>query len=323
MMTELSFVIPAYNVEKYIERCLNSIYSQDVEESRYEVIVIDDGSTDSTVHLLREIQKEHENMQVVSQKNQGPSTARNKGIALSKGKFIWFVDSDDHIAEGSVTSLLSHVPDSDIDILYFTYNEVSMNGSIKQGPKQPVAKNILMSGKRALAEGFYPTSVWLALWNREYLNSLSLQFNTEIMYAEDSLFSFQALVQSHNVMFVDDAYYVYERREGSSTTKTGKEKLLKQKTSDIIVAKFIMDMSEEYREKDQELADMIACHSRKMTFGLLFEILKNRRTWKKLGISQSLIRIMEKYEMYPLRKPYGSLKKRIISQLLNQRQLMC
>lgn len=321
-MIELSFVIPAYNVEKYIERSLNSIFSQDVDESRYEVIVIDDGSMDGTVGLLKQMQENHTNLQVVSQRNSGPSVARNKGIKLSKGEYIWFVDSDDYIVEGSVMKNLELTSKYSMDILYFTYNEVDVDGSLKNGGKQPVIKNKLVSGKQALKEGFYPSSVCLALWNREYLCRLALQFNSDIMYAEDSLFSFQALVQSHKVMFIDDTYYIYEKREGSSTTKTGKEKLLIQKMSDIIVAKAIMDMAVDNQRKDTELSQLMENHGKKMIFGLTYEIFKNRKEWQEKGISQPLLKEMQKNGMYPLKKPYGSFTKALLAFVLNRKCIL-
>ncbi len=318
-MIELSFVIPAYNVEKYIERCLNSIFSQNVDESLYEVIVIDDGSTDNTLELLNREAKKHGNLHVITQENQGPSVARNNGIELSKGKYIWFVDSDDYIVEGSALKILELTSQYLMDILYFTYNEVDMDGCLKNGGKQPVTKNKLLSGKQALKEGFYPTSVCLALWNRDYLWRHSIQFNSDIMYAEDSLFSFQALVQSHKIMFVDDAYYIYEKREGSSTTKTDKEKILKQKMSDIFVSKKIMDMAFEIMGKDAELSQLMENQAKKMIFGLTYEIFRNRREWKKKGISPLLLNEMEKRGMYPLKKPYGSFPKAVLAFVLNQK----
>lgn len=321
-MIDISFIIPAYNVEAFIERCLNSIFFQNVDESRYEVIVIDDGSSDGTVGLLKQMQEIHTNLQVVSQRNSGPSVARNKGIELSKGEYIWFIDSDDYIVEGSITKLSDLISKYSMDILYFTYNEVDMDGCLKNGGKQPVTKNKMVSGKQALKEGFYPTSVCLALWNREHLWSHTLQFNSDIMYAEDSLFSFQALAQSHKVMFVDDANYVYEKREGSSTTKKGKEKLLKQKMSDIIVAKAIMDMAVDNKGKDTELSQLMENHVKKMIFGLTYEILKNRKEWQKEGISHLLLNEMEGRGMYPLKKPYGSFAKALFAFVLNRKCIL-
>jgi glycosyltransferase involved in cell wall biosynthesis len=118
-MIELSFVIPAYNVEKFIGRCLNSIYSQSVDENRYEVIVVDDGSTDNTLNILKKLTERHKNLRVFSQENQGVSIARNRGLEMAVGKYVWFVDADDYIMPNAFVVLSVFASDNHLDVLFF------------------------------------------------------------------------------------------------------------------------------------------------------------------------------------------------------------
>lgn len=95
MTKVLSIIIPAYNVENYIVRCLSSIYQPNSDESRFEVLVIDDGSTDNTLLVANEFSSSHSNIRVIHKPNGGVSTARNIGLDKSIGKYIMFVDADD------------------------------------------------------------------------------------------------------------------------------------------------------------------------------------------------------------------------------------
>lgn len=95
---KLSIIIPVYNTEKYVGECLDSSVEQDILKNEYEIICIDDGSTDGSLNVLTEYSNKYENIHVYSQKNQGVSAARNAGISVASGKYVWFVDSDDYIA---------------------------------------------------------------------------------------------------------------------------------------------------------------------------------------------------------------------------------
>lgn len=115
----LSIIIPFYNVEEYIERCLNSIVSQPVLSEQFEIIAINDGSKDKSLDIAEQIAKQQSNMIVVSQENKGQSAARNHGVRLAHGKYIWYVDSDDWIEEGCLTHILPILKESDVDLFNF------------------------------------------------------------------------------------------------------------------------------------------------------------------------------------------------------------
>lgn len=106
---KLSIIIPVYNTENYLKQCLDSCLNQKVSENEYEIVCIDDGSTDSSQKILNEYSEAHSNLHIYKQSNQGVSNARNQGIIFSKGDWLWFVDSDDYISENSVSELLKIV----------------------------------------------------------------------------------------------------------------------------------------------------------------------------------------------------------------------
>ena len=127
---KLSIIIPVYNVEKYVLRCLDSCYRQDLPESDYEVICVDDGSTDNSSSLIETFAKKHNNIVVLHQSNAGQSAARNYGLKKAKGDYIWFIDSDDWIQPNVIKRLLIQAYQENLDTLCFTFQYADENGEI-------------------------------------------------------------------------------------------------------------------------------------------------------------------------------------------------
>ena len=120
----LSIVIPVYNVEPFIRGTLDSIYKQGVDESLFEVIVVNDGTLDNSMAIVEMFADAHTNLAIINQKNQGLSAARNSGIKVAKGDYIWVVDSDDSITENSISQALGEITrHPDVEMFCFDLNE--------------------------------------------------------------------------------------------------------------------------------------------------------------------------------------------------------
>ena len=115
----LSIIIPAYNVDQYLDRCIESCESQDIHQNDYEIIIVNDGSCDKSLNIANALANKYSNVNVISQENQGLSIARNTGMTLAKGNYIWFVDSDDYIVKNCVGSVLALCEKNDLDIPSF------------------------------------------------------------------------------------------------------------------------------------------------------------------------------------------------------------
>ncbi len=115
----LSIIVPVYNVEKFLSECLDSVLKQDIPKERYEIICVNDGSKDSCGEILDSYSKKYDNIVIVNQENQGPSSARNSGIKVARGKYIWFIDSDDKIHTNILSCLLGGIKDNDVLFLSF------------------------------------------------------------------------------------------------------------------------------------------------------------------------------------------------------------
>ena len=103
---DLSIIVPIYNVEKYVRTCIESIFRQGLDENRFEVIIVNDGTQDKSMEVIADIIVRHKNIIVINQENQGLSVARNNGIAVAKGEYLLMPDSDDMLIDHSVEPLL-------------------------------------------------------------------------------------------------------------------------------------------------------------------------------------------------------------------------
>ena len=132
----ISLIAPAYNVEKYIEACVHSCENQDLPRDSYEIIIVNDGSTDSTYSTIERLSGVYENIRIVTQKNQGLSVARNNGFKLARGKYVWFIDSDDCISSNCLGKCLEIMERDDLDawslLLQFRLGRYFLTNSIQK-----------------------------------------------------------------------------------------------------------------------------------------------------------------------------------------------
>lgn len=122
---QLSIIIPVYKVEKYIRDTLQSIYRQQYDENLFEVIVINDGTPDDSMRIVAEFTNKHANLHIINQKNQGLSCARNAGLKIAQGEYVWFVDSDDTVTEESIGKVIECIERSKADVIGFSILKVS------------------------------------------------------------------------------------------------------------------------------------------------------------------------------------------------------
>lgn len=128
----LSIIIPVYKVEKYIRDTLQSIYRQQYDENLFEVIVVNDGTPDDSMCIVAEFTNKHVNLHIVNQKNQGLSCARNAGLKIAKGEYVWFVDSDDTVTEGSIGKVIECAEKSKADVMGFSMLKVSEANKVSE-----------------------------------------------------------------------------------------------------------------------------------------------------------------------------------------------
>jgi glycosyltransferase involved in cell wall biosynthesis len=183
----------------YIEKCLRSCIEQNVSPAEYEVIVINDGSKDRTLDIVLEIMNDHQNIKVFSQKNSGLSVSRNRGLDIAKGKYIWFIDSDDYIERNCLGDICDKL--HDIDVLTLGYKKI-------RGDKVSYFRNTEKNVKDGddLLNYDILTPVQLYIMNRFFLKKTSLTFFVGIFH-EDLEFTPRMLYYAKKVEFYDKFVY--------------------------------------------------------------------------------------------------------------------
>lgn len=219
----ISIIIPVYNVEKYLRQCLDSVLSQTY--TNYEVIMVDDGSTDSSRDICDAYNDGDERFQVIHQNNKGLSVARNTGFQASTGAYIYFLDSDDWIEKTTLEKLIFHAEETDADFVFFdgkSFEDSKKGYRIRQGylrkRKYPIGSGIEVFD--ALQQsGDFKSAVPTYLWKRSFLLDNQMSFYPGILY-EDMIFSFEAFCKAQRVAHCYEA--LYHRRIRANSIMTAK-----------------------------------------------------------------------------------------------------
>ena len=215
---KLSIIIPAYNVEKYIDRCLYSVLSQDISHKEYEIIVVDDGSNDLTPEILNDWGLKYDNIKIFTQQNLGQSAARNFALTKAEGDYIFFVDADDKIEFNTLTNLIEISKKNDLDILRFNFFNseiISFNGNF----------NSIYSG---IDFFLFCDGIWspcIQLFRREFIISNGYFFKTGIT-SEDAELIPRIYLNAKKSMAVNISVYYYMYNP-LSTTKEKKYDIIR------------------------------------------------------------------------------------------------
>jgi len=245
---KLSIIVPMYNVEHYIERCVLSCLAQNMDSSDYEIIVVNDGSEDGSLAVVERMMQFNDNIVLINQKYKGVSAARNIGIKAAKGENIWFVDSDDRIEEGIAPHLLEITAKNRLDVLCFDFSfEFEDNGEIRKSPSKGESGTV-MYGPQFTSKVTMPPAPWPALYRREYLLENELCFKEGIIH-EDMEFTPRAYWLAKRIMYVNVNAYYYCQRKGSIM----KSERSRQRSTDLLtVADSLYEFMVAHISRDDE-----------------------------------------------------------------------
>lgn len=226
---KISVILPCYNMERYIEETIKSVLNQSLKD--FEIICLNDGSTDRTLQILNKYQNLYPNIRVISNENHGVGYERNIGIQSSKGKYIYYMDSDDLIKENCFETLYSYAEKDNLDIIYFEADSFYDTEEIKQKFPQfqtlyhrKKEYNGIYKGRDLYIEmenaGDVKMSVGIQFTKREFLIKNNIRFE-EMHTFEDNLYTLQVMLRAERARCIKDNLYL--RRVRNDSIMTGKK----------------------------------------------------------------------------------------------------
>lgn len=213
-MLRLSIIVPVYNVEQWLLRCLESLYRQKLSEKEFEVVIVNDGSIDDSLNIAKMFAANHTNVNIINRENGGLSAARNTGLGNAKGNYVWFVDSDDFIEPNSIKHPLEYAEKYQLDVMCFYFQLAHENGGTEQFGYKPRHSGTVLSGPDFVSETGFVMSPWAAIYRREFLLEQDLKFMEGILH-EDEEFSPRAQFLAKRIAHLPDVVYNYFQRSGS------------------------------------------------------------------------------------------------------------
>jgi glycosyltransferase involved in cell wall biosynthesis len=210
----LSIIIPFYNSETYFDRCLNSIVTQLTQET--ELLLINDGSEDNSLNIVSKYLKNDSNIRIFNKKHSGVSDSRNFGLDHSLGSFIVFWDSDDVIANNSISKILEIIKNKQFDVLLFYFSHMSNKKKVET--KRHCLSNINV--KESLNKIYFDDRicgyVWNKCFNKKAIINWKLKFDENILVSEDELFVISCLVKAKSIMICNEVFYFYRNNDDST-----------------------------------------------------------------------------------------------------------
>lgn len=244
----LSLIVPVFNAAAYLPECLDSLLMQDISQEDYEIICVNDGSTDHSLRVLQTYAQSHPNIVIVDKENGGVTTARNAGLAAARGEYIWFVDSDDFLKCNVFGKLQASIRRHNCDRLIigcYIFDDV-----LSEAEKQ------LSEECRLPLNGPGCNSICVrSLFRRSFLESHNLFFShPELTHGEDGMFMYEVCRHTPSQVFVDEAIYFYRIHSGSAETSDSVPGLMKKFRSYLRIAQLLREYYQN-GSRDAQTAD--------------------------------------------------------------------
>ncbi|NCD08673.1 MAG: glycosyltransferase [Negativicutes bacterium] len=257
----LSVIIPVYNTEAYVEEAVRSIMNQTFRD--LEIIIIDDGSTDNSLTVIKKLAVEDNRIAYYPQTNQGQSVARNVGIEKARGEYIYFMDSDDVLEEEAFASCVEMVAREKLDFVLFNaeiFNEHDYFDIRFDYKKPQLDEHVVYSGKSMISEMLtqqtYRCSPCIHFISLKTINSLSLRFYPGIIH-EDELFTALLYLQASRVGYINNAFFKRRFRQDSVMTR---KYSMKNVNSYLVVVEQLKNFSNVDERKTTDLVDLLIAY---------------------------------------------------------------
>lgn len=275
----LSVIIPVYNAEETLERCVKSLYRQGMNELSFEVLLINDGSTDRSLELCNSLSSLHTNIRVINKENGGVASSRNVGLSQARGRWIAFLDDDDYLLDnGYAKAFLPFSQRKDIDVIrYFS--------SYDSSPIQPIEDGVISEGRvwdlLKANKTFLPSFVWLQFYKREYIHRHNFCFQNVAMF-DDYVFASSVFLSNPYLLTVKANILRYSVREGNGTSNHSPSYSRKVARGVADSYKILCDIAKKYHvTKDSELWNIcLSFMNERKKYGIT-RILSSKYSYKE------------------------------------------
>jgi glycosyltransferase involved in cell wall biosynthesis len=299
----LSIIIPMFNVEQYIEKCVESVYNLGMADSEFEVIIINDESPDKSLEIATKFTIEKKNATIISQENKGLGGARNKGIERAKGEYLLFLDSDDFLLPERLKLAVSVAKNNNLDVLEFGAQGVDEFGKILY-TRATSSRDRIINGIDYCREIRYMDSACNKLYKRDFLDQNKLEFKERI-FIEDYEFNTRVFARAQRVMAIPTIVSNFFQNSNSITRSTNPEKTEKMKR-DIIQVIRIIDT--ERIQAQRENVDFYNQRLSYLTATLFYQLLKANASFRSfLDLKNQLMKeqiLFLDYPIYDRKKNY-------------------
>ncbi|MEO8774527.1 MAG: glycosyltransferase [Gelidibacter sp.] len=325
---KLSVIIPVYNVEKYVGKCLDTVLDQNLDVKDYEVIIVNDGSTDDSLKIVQNYADINHHFKIIDKENGGAGSARNLGMDSAKGKYVYFIDPDDYLLTNCLNKLIETSEQHNLDILTFlsqSYCDTSLkskslfkknafSGSFGDNMITPI-----VNGEKYVAKVNYRSEVWWFLINREFLKATGLRFE-EGRYLEDVAFSIALILEAKKIAHLQLDTHRYRVTPGSAMNSIEPNHYLKI-IRDIQCAALAFNPIIKTLENKKANPDCIArvkARQQSLVFFSMIRMLKSTMSFEEVKLRMNEMIGINAYPLNSfLGKDYHGVKYQILVRLLN------
>lgn len=245
----VSIIVPAYNTDRFIEACLDSLVKQSYRE--IEIIIIDDGSTDGTLNIIDEFAKKDKRIKVIRQRHLGPNLARKRGIRKARGAYTMFVDSDDYISHDAVSNLVEQLVEYDVDVIRFGARKIP-GRSIFSPIARPYRNKILMGSDilKLLLTSSTLNNLCFQIYRTKLLKGLKA-FNSNMKFGEDLLANLEIHKKTKTLLLYDEVLYYYCNNPDSTSHNIDYDVSIRNFKERIFITNKIIKISKSYSKDIQ------------------------------------------------------------------------
>ena len=325
---KLSIIVPTYNVENLIANCLDSLLDQDILKENYEILVINDGSTDSSAKIAASYANNYQNVILINQKNKGLSGARNTGISYAKGKYIYFIDSDDYIAKNTLGLIISLLEKHKLDVMGI--KEIQTNRlNLKESTNINTINtdNLKVTdGITFIADNYYLNNAWWYFIRTEFLKKTKLTFPVGRL-VEDANFTSKLLIAAQKITYIPLDFYRYYQRSNSIMNRTNIvhiNRLISDYEKNIYEFDKQLKLLQNYNHpKIEKCIERIEARQHSFAF---FQLVKSIRFGLPKKEVSNIIKRLKNIGIYPINKflnrDYNRLKYKLLLLIINNEKLL-